>query len=441
MLILGTILSCQEDENDTVNPYFQLTFSTDTLTFDTLFTGFASTTKQLKVKNTSSNAVSITHLYLLNSESAYRLNVNGTQSDDVSDIELDAKDSLYIFIEVDLPAMDEDAARLIEDHLCFEVNGNLQEVILETYAQDVYLVDEDIRESAVWTGNRPYLCTDSVWIDEGVDLLLQEGTKVYFTKNAALHVKGNLEIRGSFQQPVYFGSSRLEELYENVPGQWDGIYFYNESNSELLSHFILEDGINGLKMVKTNFQEDSLNIEYGIIRNFTGKGIYLANTNLIAHDLLINNCGEECLRMEEEGSFELTHSTFYNAWYYSVRSSPVLFYQGSGKLQICNSIIWGSKTNELDINSVELTTVNYSLLKLSASKQETYVSVLQECLLNIDPDFSDLEEFDYRLNSDSPAINSGDTEFMSSFSVDLAGNSRDKDSAPDMGCFEYVEID
>lgn len=440
IIISSIIFSCQEDEDYTRDSDFRLTFSTDTLTFDTLFTGFGSTTKQLKVKNNSGNTISISHLYLQNSESDYRLNVNGIQSNDVFDIELDAKDSLYIFVEVDLIAMNQDSPRLLEDQLNFEVNGNVQEVILETYAQDVYLIDEDIRENTVWAGNRPYLCTDSIGIDEGVDLLLQEGTKVYFVKNASLHVKGNLEVSGSFQQPVYFGSSRLEELYENVPGQWDGIYFYPESNTNLLSHFILEDGINGLKMAKTTFEEDSLRIEYGIIRNFTSKGLFVANVNLIAHDLLISNCGEECVRLEGEGNFEITHSSFYNAWYYSVRSNPGVFYDGSGHLNISNSIIWGSKTNELEISSVVMATINNSLLKLSSSKQEDYESVLQACLVNVDPDFFDLEEFDYRLGNASPAINSGGIESMSSFTIDLAGNSRDEDSAPDMGCYESVEI-
>jgi hypothetical protein len=441
ILISSLIFSCQEDEDYTEDSDFRLTFSTDTLSFDTLFTGFGSTTKQLKVKNTSGHTISISHLYLQNSESDYRLNVNGIQSNELSDLELDAKDSLYIFVEVDLTAMNEDAARLLEDHLYFEVNGNVQEVVLAAFAQDVYLVEEDIKESTVWTGNRPYLCTDSIWIEEGVDLVLQEGTKVFFTKNASLHVKGNLEVDGSFQQPVYFGSSRLEEVYENVPGQWDGIYFYEESRENFLSHFILEDGINGLKMLKTTFDEDLLNLEYGIIRNFTSKALFVANVNLIAHDLLIRNCGEECMRLEGEGDFEITHSTCYNAWYYSVRSNPILFYQGSddSELHISNSIIWGSKTNELYIGSLAASAVSYSLLKLSPSNQEAYLSILQNSLVNSDPDFFDLEELDYHLGSDSPAINSGDIESMSSFSLDLDGNSRDVDSAPDMGCYEFVE--
>lgn len=444
IVILLTIISCNEDEHFTTDPNFSLTFSTDTIAFDTLFTGFGSTTKQLKVKNTSADAVNISHLYLQNSESPYRLNVNGIQSNDLMDIILDGKDSLFIFIEVSLDPKNEDAPRLLKDQLKFELNGQLQEVVLETFAQDVYVVDADVSVNTVWTGDRPYLLTKSVWIDEGIDLLVGEGTKVYCKKNAALHVKGNLEVRGSFQRPVYFGSSRLEGLYDNVPGQWDGIYFYDESTTKFLSHFTVENGINGLNFTKTSLNNNPITIEYGIIRNFTGKGLFASNSTIVAHDLLITNCGGECVRFEEEGTYLISQSTVYNSWFYSIRSTAGIYYNGIGEndLTISNSIIWGSRTNELElVESSGNVTVQNSLLKLGNSGQSNYASELTDCLFNEDPDFFDLEELNFTLKDQSPAINNGSREFMSDYFFDLAGNRRDSDIAPDMGCFEFSEIE
>ena len=441
-LFLFTIIACDEDENFTTDPNFRLSFSTDTVAFGTLFSGFGSTTKRLKVKNTSSNAVDISYVYLENSESAYRLNVNGVQLNDVMNIKLDAKDSLFIFIEVELESKDEDAPRLIEDQLNFTLNGQVQKVILKAFAQDVYKVDANITESSIWTGNRPYLLIKPIWIAEGVDLLLKEGVHVYFKKNAALHVKGKLDVRGSFQNPVYFGSSRLDELYDNIPAQWDGIYFYNESTSNLLSHFKIENGINALNFNKTILNDNPITIEYGIIQNFSEKGLFVSNSTIIAHDLLVNNCGEECVRIEE-GSGIISHSTFYNSWFFSPRSASVLFYKGVGEnsLSISNSIVYGTRTDEIELESLINVSVDNLLLKLGNSAQSTYSSVFTNCLFNEDPEFLDLEEFIFNLKAESPAINKGSTDFISTNLFDLAGNRRDDDVAPDMGCFEFAEIE
>ncbi len=442
MVISLSVISCDKDEHFNTDPNFRLTFSSDTVSFDTLFTGFGSTTKQLKVKNTSDDAINISHLYLQNSESPYRLNVNGIQSIDLMDVVLDAKDSLFIFIEVNLDPKNEDAPRLLKDQLKFELNGRWQEVILETFAQDVYLVDVDIQENEVWTGERPYLIAKPVWLAEGIDLLVNEGTKVYFKKNAALHVKGNLEVHGSFQRPVYFWSSRLEELYGDIPGQWDGIYFYNESTTRFLSHFILENGVNGLNFSKTILNNSPITIEYGIIRNFTKKGLFASNSTVVAHDLLITNCGEECVRIEE-GSCAISHSTFYNSWFFSPRSSSVISYQGVGEntFKISNSIVYGTRKDELELESLANVSVYNSLLKIGSSAQSNYSSVFTTCLFNEDPDFLDLEENNFALKAGSPAINKGSTEFISTYLFDLAGNRRDSDIAPDMGCFEFSKIE
>jgi hypothetical protein len=442
ILLSFTVISCDDDEHFNTDPNFRLTFSTDTIAFDTLFTGFGSTTKQLKVKNTSDDAINISHLYLQNSESPYRLNVNGIQSIDLMDVVLDAKDSLFIFIEVSLVPRDEDAPRLLKDQLRFELNGRVQEVILETFSQDVYVVDADVSENTIWTGGRPYLLTKPVWLTEGVDLLLNEGTKVYFKKNTALNIKGNLEVRGSFQRPVYFGSSRLEELYGDVPGQWDGIYFYNESTTRFLSHFTLENGVNGLNFSKTILNNNPITIEYGIIRNFTKKGLFVSNSTVVAHDLLINNCGEECVRIEE-GSCAISHSTFYNSWFFSPRSSSVISYQGVGEntFKISNSIVYGTRKDELELESLANVSVDNSLLKIGSSAQSNYSSVFTNCIFNEDPDFLNSEELNFSLSDQSPAINKGSTEFISTYLFDLAGNRRDSDIAPDMGCFEFSKIE
>ena len=81
----------------------KLEFSTDTLTFDTVFTTFGSTTHKLLVYNNNSQTLRISSIALSGGkDSPFRINVDGMKSDDNSftDIEIPGKDSIYIFVEV-----------------------------------------------------------------------------------------------------------------------------------------------------------------------------------------------------------------------------------------------------------------------------------------------------------------------------------------------------
>ncbi len=442
LLISISILSCDKEDDFVSDPHFKFAFSRDTVSFDTLFSGFGSTTQQLKIYNTSSKNIKISSVYLAKSATAYRINVNGVQSNLVQDIELSGKDSLYVFVELSLIAKDEDAPRLLKDEIVIEANGNIQKVILEAFAQDVHVIGDDISERTIWTGNRPYVLLKPISINEGIELSIEEGAKIHFKKNAGIHVNGKLSVNGTFERPVYFGGIRLEDLYDNAPGQWDGIYFYNGNTSSTLEHFVLENGINGLHFDNTT-ESIPIKLSYAVIRNFSQQGISFANTNALVHDLLVANCGEECLSMIGDAVYEIYQSTFYNSWIFSPRIDPILFYQGTGEgnLKIANSIIWGGKNNELDAEPLEKITIENSLLKLGASSQSGFAAVFENCLLNQNPLFIDLEELNFELEAESPAINKGNVELNKNNWLDLNANRRDQDEAADMGAYEHTEMD
>ena len=96
--------SCRKDLNFTSNG--NLRFSKDTVYLDTVFSNIGSSTYTLKVYNTSDENISIPKIKLRNGlNSNYRLNVDGMTGDlqlsgkEFSNVELLAKDSMYIFIE------------------------------------------------------------------------------------------------------------------------------------------------------------------------------------------------------------------------------------------------------------------------------------------------------------------------------------------------------
>lgn len=91
----------------TDNPNLRLSFSADTVLFDTVFTTIGSITLPLKVYNEGNDAVRIDEISLVGgTESDFRINVDGEVGPIVSDWPLMAEDSLWIFIEVTVDPTD-----------------------------------------------------------------------------------------------------------------------------------------------------------------------------------------------------------------------------------------------------------------------------------------------------------------------------------------------
>jgi len=351
------------------------------------------------------------------------------------------KDSLFAFVEVALDTANEDTPRLLKDQLVFDMDGEQQKVVIQTWAQDVYRITDNISNTQTWTANRPYLIVDSTCLNQGVTLTIEEGSSIYFRKGAALHVKGNINVAGSFDHPVYLEGERQEKLYENVPGQWDGIYFYEESKNNTFSHFILKNGSNALHFTGNASLANSLNLEYGIIKNFSQKGIFLRDVTFHIHDILLTNCREECVQLDGNSHGELYHATLYNTWFYTSRFSSILKLTENAKISLIigNSIIWGSKRDEIELAKTENIQILNSLIKLGDAKQRASAVVFAECSFNENPLFTNPEEFDFTLQVNSPAINSGRGEFGNLFPLDLQGTKRNEDAAPDQGSYEYAE--
>ena len=100
--IMLSICSCRSDF-DTVASNGKLGFSKDTVYLDTVFTNIGSSTYRLKVYNKSKNDITIPTIKLAKGlNSKYRMTVDGMQGNNgkiFNNVDLLAKDSLYIFIE------------------------------------------------------------------------------------------------------------------------------------------------------------------------------------------------------------------------------------------------------------------------------------------------------------------------------------------------------
>lgn len=435
------ITACDNTDEFNYDTNFNLAFSKDSITFDTVFSGLPSTTKQLKVYNRSSETILIDEINLANNN-GHQLNINGINGNVSKNVEIPPKDSLYIFIQLNTIDLDQDEARLIEDFILFSYNSKILKFKLKSWAQDVIRFSNNELKTQTWSKNRPYLIEENLTLKENQKLLIQAGAKVYFQKKAGLHIKGELNIEGSFDEPVFFGSFRKEELYKNVPGQWEGLFFYEESKTNFISHLQLENSIKGIN-AQSSINENNLDIEYSKLLNFTKTGIETNNFNLKMHDVIVSNCGEYTVLLHGIGDFEFSHCNFINYWQISPRSNACLGYlanETSGKsLKLYNSIIEGFNSNELETNNTNNVEIQNCLLKLSDKEQIPLSTNFTNCIFNIDPNFIDKNIHNYNIKSNSILIDNAKLEFANSYSLDLNGNSRLSDTSPDIGCFEFIE--
>ncbi|MBH13969.1 MAG: hypothetical protein CMF37_13720, partial [Leeuwenhoekiella sp.] len=91
--------SCRTDFEPSLSTG-NLEFSRDTIFLDTVFSNIGSSTYSFKVYNRSNELISIPQVRLAQGEnSQYRLNIDGIPGKTFENVELPAKDSIYVFVE------------------------------------------------------------------------------------------------------------------------------------------------------------------------------------------------------------------------------------------------------------------------------------------------------------------------------------------------------
>lgn len=136
---LLVITSCQK-ENFSTSSDIKLQFSTDTVSFDTIFTRIGSITQWMKVKNPSKYSINISKIFLAGGEkSPFRLNINGLTGYEDYDVKMSSGDSIFIFVEVTIDPAGKNNPMLIQDSIVFEVNGNRQDIDLMAFGQDFHM--------------------------------------------------------------------------------------------------------------------------------------------------------------------------------------------------------------------------------------------------------------------------------------------------------------
>ena len=143
LMLLSTLLllvfACRKTDDFTTSGGDKLSFSSDTLRFDTAFTTVGSATRYIKVFNRNDKPIRISKISLGNKANAvYNLNIDGIPGRSFENVEIGANDSIYVFAEVNINpnAPLSISPFVISEDIVFETNGNTQKVVMEAWGQN-----------------------------------------------------------------------------------------------------------------------------------------------------------------------------------------------------------------------------------------------------------------------------------------------------------------
>jgi hypothetical protein len=432
-----------------------LTFSTDTLVFDTVFTTVGSTTKQFKIYNKESKTVQIDQIELMGGQnSPFRMNVDGNMGTSLSNLRIEGKDSLFVFVEVTLQVNNQNLPLIVEDSIRFRTNGVDQYVKLAVWGQDAYFHYSNFQagildlNEGIWPNDKPHVIYGAAIVDSAKTLTIPEDTKVYLHKNSIFYVyKSKLNITGTKDKPVVFQGDRLEQDYQDVSGQYYGIYF-QEALPSTIDYAIIKNGTSGVHL----FSEDPANSGYTltmtntIIQNQARYGVFIySGAKVKAENCIISKNGTHALLVLEGGDFNFNQCNLLG---FGASQNPAVGisnyftnYQTAttnvGSINegvMYNCILSGNLATELAIDTIQMSgvTLNFDF-KNCLIKSETIQTdaFYQSIFWNNNPLFTDPTIYDFTFSPNSILNGNG---FTTSVITDIFGNPRN--NPPDIGAIE-----
>ena len=490
-IVLISASSCRKDFS-TIPSYGNLEFSKDTVFLDTIFENIGSATYNLKIYNRGRNAITVPRIKLeKGSSSNYRLSVDGVPGKDFNDIDILARDSIYVFIETTVNNNNQPTL-LYTDRILFDNGESQQHINLITLVEDAnfiypgkdpvsmridslsidgqattikgrFLTDSEL----IFTKEKPTVIYGYAAIPSNKVLTIEAGARIHFHDNSGLIVdkKASLKVNGTLSEKVIFEGDRLENRFRQTPGQWGTIWMRAGSKENVINHAQIKNGIIGILIDSIGTASaPTLNIQNTEIYNHSNFGILARETNIEAHNVVIGSAGQASLAATIGGTYNFTHSTFANYWNNGIRQLPAVLvnnffvYNTEAGEEIIetrdlnaanftNCIFEGNNNIEFLIDKVEggglfSYSVKNCMIKFIDSNNSfdgvTEVDFVNNSnysgiILNGNSNFRKAQESDFIIGEKSEAINKATETF---FNIDILGI--DRTTTPDIGAYQHI---
>lgn len=453
----GMLTGCFDDEFTTSSEQ-TLTFSADSVRFDTIFTEQGTATEIFKVYNRHEKSLLITSIVLADAEnSGFFINVDGTKGPDVYNIEVPAKDSIFVFVEITPKKTNINTPFLIKDSIVFLTNGVRQDVKLEAYGQDATrLRGEIITSDTEYTAEKPYIIYDSLVIEEGATLTLLPGTNLCMHDKAKIVVRGRLLSNGTQSQPVTLRGDRTDNMfsylpYDRLPGQWDGLYISQDSYNNSFVHTFMRGTVNGMVLDSSDVSQEKIKIHNSILHNSKGNLLTINQSKVTITNSEISN-GSGALIMCNGGVVNVVQSTLANYFsLFDVIREPMLVFNRFDDetlpvhpfAQFDNTIIVGTSRilSPSDISTYTNILFRNCLFTVKGSDDENFIN----SIWGGEPMFNcvggDEYYYDYRISTtESSAYQMGSEAYLTpELRTDMYGVERPFGVNPDVGAYQIVE--
>lgn len=500
-ILLTIIFSSCRDDFAFSNSTGDLRFSQDTVFLDTVFTNIGSSTRTFKVYNNSSDDIVIPRVALAQGENSnYRLAVDGVPGRVFENVELLAKDSLFVFVETTIDINDFSSGNefLYTDRVEFDSGANQQNVELITLVQDAIFLfpardaqgveetlslgtngeGEEITISGfvlddtelTLTAAKPYVIYGFAAVPANKTLTIEAGARLHFHKDSGIIVgnEGSLQVNGlpsitdELENEVIFEGDRLEPTYADVAGQWSAIWLTDGSKDNIFNHATIKNASVGIIMDNSNPASTgaTLRINNTQIYNSSNSGLIGTTGNIEAENMVITNSGQSSLVLRLGGDYHFNNCTIANYWSGSFRQDPTLFISNTIpntnftedllNAEFTNCIIYGDRDIELILGDDGISQFNFSfdhsLLKFDDRFNDfegqplydfTNTTFYNQNTYNVDPIFKN--EDNNQLEIDNTGGANGIANPNTDALNDILGNQRPT-SSPDAGAYESRDL-
>lgn len=466
--LIASLASCNDEEVFNLNSKAVLTFSSDTISFDTVFSTIGTSTKNFQVYNRNNENLRLSSVRLASGgTSGFRINVDGQYGVSHSDVDILRNDSIFIFVEVTVHPQEADSPILVEDSIIFTTASGLrQQVMLRAYGQDIIVLKGmTIDSDTTLCSPRPYVIYDSLVVNEGATLHIGAGSTLCFHPEAGLTVRGTLDIQGTYEQPVTLRGDRTDKMfpylpYDRLASQWQGVRFTSSSTGNTINCADIHSGTFGIRCDATADSIRQLTLTNSTIHNVAGYGLAAVNSNIYVANCQISNSMLDCISLLG-GTYDFYHCTIAQFYPWKAdRGNAVVCSNADGRqafplhrMRFFNSIITGYATDEIfatrmqDTDSTRLADSEFNLLfdyclvntdTTDASQYFTNCLIdHKDSLINRAGNFktidTDIYLYDFSLDSLSRARSAASPSYTSLFPLNKNGQKREEKS--NMGCY------
>ncbi len=467
IIIPALLVACDEEAGFSVNPSLRLSFSRDTITFDTIFTTVGSPTAGLLVHNYNRESLRIRNVMLgSGGQSGFNVLVDGQYGTNINDIEVRAKDSIFVYASVRLESNGADVPLQVKDSLLFTLESGVQQkVMLLAYGRDVTFLRAENVAADRTIGKGHYVIYDSLTVAPGATLTLAEGATLYFHDRAFLKVEGRLVAAGSKERPIIMRGDRTDNMfsylpYDRVPGQWGGVVFTSTSNENVLSHCDIHSARYGVRVEQGDTAAQRITIESSKLYNFDGNALELNMAHATVSNSLIANAQGNCVKVVG-GDVSFVHCTIANFYVWKERDVALALYNNADgepaplrRALFANCMITGSRSDEVmgyltDLGDTIPGGSNYRF-------ENSFVNTVAEgdtCFVDVTFDVQESSSFaagnfklidhetfnyDFHLTGESLARGRASESYLEALPYDLDGVPREA-GAVDAGCYQFVE--